>query len=38
VRNPVAALAASLDCHREEVATVLRARGDHDLASSLDSH
>ncbi len=38
VRNPVAALAASLDCQREEVATVLRARGDHDLASSLDSH
>lgn len=38
VRNPVAALAASLDCQREEVATVLRARGDHDLANSLDSH
>lgn len=38
VRNPVAALAASLDCRREEVATALRARGDHDLASLLDSH
>ncbi|MDT5346885.1 MAG: hypothetical protein QOH91_172 [Mycobacterium sp.] len=32
VRNPAAALAASLDCRRADVATVLRDRGDHDLA------
>ncbi|MDV3133318.1 hypothetical protein [Mycobacterium sp. 29Ha] len=32
VRNPLAALAASLDCRRDDVAAVLRSRGDHDLA------
>jgi hypothetical protein len=32
VRIPAAALAASLGCRRADVATVLRDRGDHDLA------
>jgi hypothetical protein len=32
VRNPAAALAAGLHCRRAEVSTVLRKRGDHDLA------
>jgi hypothetical protein len=37
VRSPVAALAAALDCRREDVGAVLAARGDHDLASLLDT-
>ena len=37
VRSPVAALAAALDCQREDVGAVLSARGDHDLASVLDA-
>ena len=32
VRNPTAALAASLHCRKTEVAAVLRKRGDHELA------
>jgi hypothetical protein len=36
VRNPAAALAASLHCRRAEVAAVLRKRGDQDLAELLD--
>jgi hypothetical protein len=36
VRSPVAALAAGLDCRREDVGAVLRARGDHELARMLD--
>ena len=32
VRNPAAALASSLDCRQADVAAVLRARGDDDLA------
>ncbi|QFS94644.1 hypothetical protein FIV07_28115 (plasmid) [Mycobacterium sp. THAF192] len=36
IRNPAAALAASLQCTRNEVAVTLRRRGDHDLADSLD--
>ncbi|CAA0127295.1 Uncharacterised protein [Mycolicibacterium vanbaalenii] len=36
IRNPVAALAAALDCRREDVGAVLAARGDHNLASLLD--
>ena len=35
VRNPAAALAASLQCRRCEVTAVLRARGDHELAAGL---
>ena len=35
VRNPAAALAASLQCRRGEVTAVLRARGDHELAAGL---
>ena len=35
--NPAAALAASLGCRRSDVAAVLRARGDGDLAALLDS-
>lgn len=35
VRNPAAALAASLQCRRSEVTAVLRARGDHELAAGL---
>jgi hypothetical protein len=37
VRSPAAALATSLACPRAEVATVLRKRGDHQLAALLDS-
>ncbi len=37
VRSPVAALAAALSCQHHEVSAVLRARGDHDLATMLDS-
>lgn len=37
VHNPAAALAASLRCRRSDVAAVLRARGDADLAAVLDS-
>jgi hypothetical protein len=37
VRNPAAALAASLGCRRSDVAAVLRARGDGDLVALLDS-
>jgi hypothetical protein len=37
VRNPAAALAASLQCKRSEVTAVLRARGDHELAVGLQS-
>jgi hypothetical protein len=37
VRNPAAALAAGLQCKRSEVTAVLRARGDHELASGLRS-
>jgi hypothetical protein len=37
VRNPTAALAASLKCRRSDVAAVLRARGDGDLVALLDS-
>jgi hypothetical protein len=37
VRSPAAALSAALDCRREDVGAVLRARGDHALASMLDS-
>ena len=36
VRGPVAARAAILDCRREDVSAVLRARGDHDLVDMLD--
>jgi hypothetical protein len=36
VRTPAAALAASLDCRRDEVATVLRRRGDHDIADLVE--
>jgi hypothetical protein len=36
VRTPSAALAASLKCPRADVATVLRARGDHDLANLVE--
>ena len=36
VRSPAAALAAALDCRREDVGAVLRARGDHELAGMLD--
>ncbi len=35
VRNPAAALAAALNCRPEDVGAVLRARGDHELASML---
>ena len=35
VRNPAAALAASLECKPNEVGAVLRRRGDDDLAESL---
>jgi hypothetical protein len=37
VRSPVAALAAGLNCRRGDAAAVLRARGDRELASLLDS-
>jgi hypothetical protein len=37
VRNPAAALAASLGCRRSDVTAVLRARGDGDLVALLDS-
>lgn len=36
VRKPAAALAASLDCKRAEVAAVLRRRGDDDLANLIE--
>jgi hypothetical protein len=36
VRSPAAALAASLGCRRDEVATVLRRRGDHDIADLVE--
>jgi hypothetical protein len=36
VRDPVAALATSLACPHAEVATVLRKRGDHQIAALLD--
>ena len=35
VRNPAAALAASLECKPNEVAAVLRARGDDHIADQL---
>ena len=35
VRNPAAALAASLECRRSEVTAVLSDRGDHELAAGL---
>jgi hypothetical protein len=35
VRNPAAALAASLQCRPNEVTAVLRARGDHELAAGV---
>lgn len=35
VRNPAAALAASLQCRPSEVTAVLRTRGDHELAACL---
>lgn len=37
VHSPAAALAASLRCRRSDVAAVLRARGDADLAALLES-
>lgn len=37
VRSPGAALAAGLDCRREDVSAILRARGDHELARMLDT-
>lgn len=37
VRNPAAALAASLGCRRADVAKVLRDRGDRELAALVDS-
>ena len=37
VRNPAAALAASLECRRGDVTAVLRARGDRELAALLDN-
>lgn len=37
VHNPAAALAGSLRCRRSDVAAVLRARGDADLAALLQS-
>lgn len=37
VPDPVAALASGLDCSPTEVAEVLRARGDDELAAALDS-
>ena len=37
VRNPAAALSAALQCPPEELGAVLRKRGDHELASMLDS-
>jgi len=36
VSDPVAALAAALECPPSEVTSVLRARGDHNLADILD--
>jgi hypothetical protein len=36
VRSPAAALAAGLGCRRDEVATVLRRRGDHDIADLVE--
>ena len=37
VGSPAAAsLAVALDCRREDVGAVLRARGDHELAGMLD--
>jgi hypothetical protein len=36
VRTPAAALAASLDCRKAEVAAVLRRRGDDDLAELIE--
>ncbi len=36
VSDPVVGLAAGLECRPSEVATVLRDRGDHDLADMLD--
>jgi hypothetical protein len=36
VRTPAAALAASLNCPRADVAAVLRNRGDTDLAELID--
>ena len=36
VRNPAAAVAASLGCRRAEVAAVLRERGDGNLADLLE--
>jgi hypothetical protein len=35
IRRPVAAMATALDCRRDDVGAVLRARGDHELASML---
>ena len=37
VRNPAAALAASLECRRGDVTAILRARGDRELAALLDN-
>ncbi|EUA39812.1 hypothetical protein I549_4306 [Mycobacterium avium subsp. avium 2285 (R)] len=37
VRSPEAALATSLDCPREELATVLLRRGDNDIAALITS-
>ena len=37
VRSPVAALAASLDCTQAQAATVLRNRGDHEVADLIES-
>ncbi len=36
VGSPATALAAALDCRREDVGAVLQARGDHELAGMLD--
>jgi hypothetical protein len=36
VRKPAAALAASLNCRKAEVAAVLRRRGDDDLANLIE--
>ena len=36
VRSPAAALAAALDCRRQDVSEVLQTRGDHELAGMLD--
>ena len=37
VRNPAAALAASLECRRGDVTAILRARGDRELEALLDN-